>query len=213
MKKSKKLSLQSLALVLMSFILVAGVAFGMTGAWFKSTDAADEATITMGKKVVITAEGVSLTTSAADPDHQFSATAAMPGDKFDLAAAAVRSTETSEMVIRAKVVIELAASNNTVGNNAADLELSDLGLAITELEGWTKHDTDGYYYYGTSAGDDVTKLTKITEGAKASITVPCIVLDSLENEVELESATVNITFEAIQSANYAYANWAAAFGA
>ena len=53
MKKSKKLSLQSLALVLMSFVLVAGVAFGMTGAWFSDSKTADKETVTLATGVEI----------------------------------------------------------------------------------------------------------------------------------------------------------------
>lgn len=207
MKKSKKLSLQSLALVLMSFILVAGVAFGMTGAWFAEAKDATPGQITMGKEVTINVTGVTLNANAKDPDKAFDATAAMPGDKFDLAAAAVANADTSDMYIRAQVTIELGQTGE-----GADLTLADLGLGTIQPKNWFYNEGDGFYYYAT----DMDTLTTVvaqndSDSDTAAINLTCTVNTALTNTVALESAEINITFQAIQKANYAYVNWAAAF--
>ena len=82
MKKARKLGLQSLALVLMAFVLVAGVAFGMTGAWFQDHHA-DSDTITMGQGVWANLTDFSLTKLSGDGEDG----KVMPGDVWGYAGA------------------------------------------------------------------------------------------------------------------------------
>ena len=142
MKKSKKLSLQSLALVLMSFILVAGVAFGMTGAWFTHKDASDPQSVTLQN-------GVSVSLS----DFEFASAYAMPGDTVNLGGKVVAAEDSSEFRMRVKATIDASA-------------VTEDGVTITEITiGTEKVQVNGQWAYLTKTlkdGEEVAISASVT---------------------------------------------------
>ena len=174
MKKSKKLSLQSLALVLMSFILVAGVAFGMTGAWF--TDKPDAATdgIALGNGVKATITGDFAAACTDDSSHEHEVY--MPGCTVNFTGAITAAEDSSEFRIRIKAEAtgvedgKIVMSAITVGEgaNAETVALGD-GDDWVYLQKTTLKDTESVNYsasvefVGAQLGNDyVNKPITVT---------------------------------------------------
>ena len=183
MKKAKKLGLQSLALVLMAFVLVAGVAFGMTGAWFAETQNTGDNTVTF-------ATGVHLTVNPTDTENNRyfvvknsagTARAAdaliFPGDtiKFD-----ATFTNTHEA---AYVMLKYEISGDSILK-----DLFNQQFVNTTEEGKI-----------TLAHDATTKVTKEVELTGVNYTN-----DNAANK----TITIKVTAYAIQQENYATGNWA-----
>ena len=144
MKKSKKLGLQSLALVLMSLVLVAGVAFGMTGAWFQDSDSVADQTVTMGHSVTLSLSDVSGTgyVGIEKKAGEGKLTAAMPGDTYHYSGLQVNiPANQSAMYVIAKV---------GVGD-------SDLFTGVQLASGWiafTGEGATGWVYRVVEADDE-----------------------------------------------------------
>lgn len=191
MKKSKKLSLQSLALVLMSFILVAGVAFGMTGAWFQDADSASSNTITMGEKVVIDIAqgGTALADDATFTlvNSRGAGEAAMPGDEYTVDGALTVRTEGATSAMYVFVKMTAVDANNAFDDSAVTLPTDNVEEKYTGTK-WKC-----YAIGAQTAATDV--LTLIGTSTKIEIS------EDLTNDVALSTLTISYEVKAIQQAN------------
>jgi len=191
MKKAKKLGLQSLALVLMAFVLVAGVAFGMTGAWFTDKVSKDTGVLTFDNNVIIDAPTIieSYTGKRYDSttDSVIAATITkaevMPGDviglTFNIAKAA------GSIDFKAKLEI-----NVTYGGSAMDY--SDDMFTYTQ-----KVDNTAY-----------TNNAVLDVGASKAVAIGITLNGEFFKNSDAEKViNVSIKIDAIQAANYNEANW------
>ena len=187
MKKSKKLSLQSLALVLMSFILVAGVAFGMTGAWFTNKASEENKSIALGngvKAVLTGAFGECNNEDSLHGDEQY-----MPGCKVNFTGDITAAADSSEFRIRMKVVV--------TGVEAGKIVLSKVkvGTAQTEVTaGAVSGDGAAAWAYlpqTLKGGDDALDYTATLE----------FVGKELDNTYIKANVTVSVYIEIIQAAH------------
>lgn len=208
MKKSKKLGLQSLALVLMSLVLVAGVAFGMTGAWFQDADSATSNTITMGNPVLINLkqgstaveETFTLTRERTDASDN----TAMPGDTYTVKGGLVVANEgsTSAMYVFAKMTLETydTATSSWITYTVADGEegtFNTENLALADSTVTTINETAltcTWNVYSLDAGENKS-VTILAEDASIELA------ESLTNAVANEQLRVKVEVKAIQQAN------------
>lgn len=173
----RKINTSTVAIIVLSILLVASIAIGATLAYF-TADADVTGTITLGDPVniSITQGGSAVTTLTFTDD-------AMPGTVYDQAIGVSVPTNTSDCLLRAKIVL-------------TEDDGSSSEVTATATGTWQENTEDTYYYYNgvASAGNNIDFIT--------SITVPT----SLTNESANKVYTVNVIVEAIQEANYAAAN-------
>ena len=173
----RKLNTSTIAIIVLSVLLIASIAIGATLAYF-TADADVTGTITLGDPVniEITQGGSAVSTLTFTDD-------AMPGTVYDQAIGVSIPTNTSNALLRAKVVLTYEDATTT-------------DVTASATASWAENDADGYFYYNgvATAGDSIDFIT--------SITVPT----TLTNEAANRIYTVNVIVEAIQEANYAAAN-------
>ena len=173
----RKFNTSTVAIIVLSILLVASIAIGATLAYF-TADADVTGTITLGDPVniQITQGGSAVTTLTFTDD-------AMPGTVYDQAIGVLVPANTSDSLLRAKIVLTDADGGATE-------------VTATATSSWVDNDADGYYYYNgvATAGNTIDFIT--------SITVPT----TLTNEAANDIYTVNVVVEAIQEANYAAAS-------
>ncbi len=174
-KKQRKSSSTTLAIVALSILLGLSLIFGVTAAFFSATKTAT-GTITLGDPVdlTITQGGTSVAALTFDGT-------AMPGTVYSQPIAVSMPTNTSDAVVRGKLTLintDTASSNVTAVTNA----------------NWVLGEDDYYYYNGKmSAGQSQEFVT--------SITVP----KTLTNLDANKTYTITVQIEAIQFANGAAA--------
>lgn len=191
MLKTKK-SKQNVTILVLSVMLAIAAIFGVTAAWFISSDQAS-GTVGTGAVSVELYKG---TTSIKDSTSAFTVSDAVAGDNIlgeDGVSVKVTATGTG-VYLRAKITVD--ASGVTGG--ATQLTAGD--FTIKTAEGWSAA-IEGYYYYGTSA----TELTEVLETeVKTGKTIALakgIELATTSNAQNNTGVTVTIVVEAVQSAN------------
>lgn len=203
MKKSKKLSLQSLALVLMSFILVAGVAFGMTGAWFSDYDSAESNTITMGKGVYVQIADFTLNRTRTTGTE-----GAMPGDTYTIDnGVEIKNDDTlgtEAMYLFVKVDVTSTLAEDITINAALP---ADYQVVETPEEG----ETAKWYYIAVDAKEAnqvLDTLWEATDGTDATVvTLPTsLTNEAASTETEAKTLQIKVTVVGLQQANVDVAN-------
>ena len=218
--KTKKISWQAIAIVVLALVLIASIALGVSGAWFQDQDSAT-ANATMGEAVTI-----KLTDKATDGkpviwSDKYTGEA-FPGDII-LGSTKIKTGSDSGMVLRYKVstivkdgeteVTEEYINSYTEANMptyykgdiaafkaAAKQSLTLLTTEINagivagdETHVWeTTLSGDGYYYYSkvSEAVQDVTLFAK-------GISIP----KGVTNEAAQWTIEISVTVEAMQAAN------------
>ena len=181
MKKSKKLGLQSLALVLMSLVLVAGVAFGMTGAWFNDQKATGDETVVLGNGVYLemAATGANYFV-VTGKDHEGNEVTrsndkVFPGDTINFSATINLADNSEAAMVRYKVTI------------SGDIEAS----------------IDGY------TNDAWTTPVYVTAADEAHVIALEVVLTgtAYDNDHAGDQLVIKVEVQATQAANYDEANF------
>ena len=190
MKKAKKLGLQSLALVLMAFVLVAGVAFGMTGAWFTHAPAAEVDTIKLGNGVYAT-----LATEFAAPstegDHKIGSTGYyMPGDTVNFTGTITAHAKSMPFWVRIKVVAT-GLANDRISLTSVTAKLGNDGTNRTVALG------DTWVY--------LTDMVSASEVYNLSATLTISGPNNTNTHIN-DTITVTTTIQLIQAANIAENN-------
>ena len=154
MKKAKKLGLQSLALVLMAFVLVAGVAFGMTGAWFTDVEKSATTNVNFGTINIKVTDTVPL--GVYRSGTILSGEDVMPGDHIKATLAVAKDANTDEdffYVVKITATIDGVAidnlSNAWRGKTASTAFASNESLDAIDLT------LDGTKYGNTYQGKPV----------------------------------------------------------
>ncbi|MBR6778623.1 MAG: SipW-dependent-type signal peptide-containing protein [Clostridia bacterium] len=172
-KTRRKLSTSTIAIIVLSILLLASVAIGVTLAYFTST-ADVTGNITLGDPVTIT-----ITQGGATASSLTFSGDALPGSVYDQAIGVAAPANTTTALIRAKLTI-----TNTEG--------ATVNVEAATTNNWTEGTDDYYYYNGTlSAGSAVDFVT--------AVTIPT----SLTNTDANKTFTIDVVVEAIQQANNA----------
>ena len=172
-KQRKKVNGATIAIIILTILLVASIAIGITLAYFTS-NATVAGNITLGNPVTISiTQGGASATSLTFPGD------ALPGTVYDQAIGVVAPADMTEALMRAKLTITNADGAST----SVDADATN---------NWVKGD-DGYHYYNgsISANESVEYIT--------SLTVPT----SLTNEDANKTFNIEIIVETIQKANNA----------
>ena len=169
----KGLSTSTIAIIVLSILLLASLAIGVTLAYFSGgADVAGD--ITLGDPVTI-----SITQGGASVSSLTFGSDAMPGTVYDQPIGVTSPANTSNALLRAKLTISDADGTTT-------------NVQVATTDDWTEGTDDYHYYNGVlTASSSVDFIT--------SLTVPT----SLTNEAANSTYTVNVIVEAIQEANNA----------
>ena len=172
-KTKRRVSTSTIAIIVLSILLLASVAIGVTIAYFTSS-ATVAGNITLGDPVTI-----SITQGGASVESLTSAGDALPGTVYDQPIGVSAPAQMTEALMRAKLTI-----TNTDG--------ATTNVEATTTGSWTTGDDDYYYYNGTvNANDNIDFITQVT--------IPT----SLTNADANKTYTINVVVETIQQANNA----------
>ncbi|MBQ3502920.1 MAG: hypothetical protein IJA72_04605 [Clostridia bacterium] len=172
-RTKKRISGSTVAIIVLSIMLIASIAVGVTLAYFTANTSA-EGNVSLGDPVNIniTQGGSSVTSLTFGED-------ALPGHVYDQVIGISVPTNTSNALLRAKLTI-----TNTDG--------ASLTVDATTTDSWVEGDDDYYYYNGVAkAGDAIDFVT--------AVTIPT----SLTNDDANKTFNIDISVEAIQEANNA----------
>ena len=172
-KQRKRISSSTVAIIILSVLLIASIAIGITLAYFTAS-ATVTGNITLGNPVTI-----SITQGGASASSLTFPGDALPGTVYDQAIGILAPADMSEALVRAKLTITNSDGAST-------------NVDATTTASWTKG-TDEYFYYNGSltANDAVDFIT--------SVTVPT----SLTNDDAKKTFNVDVIVETIQKANNA----------
>ena len=215
--KTKKISWQAIAIVVLALVLIASIALGVSGAWFQDQDSATS-NATLGEAVTV---------KLADKDsgnnpvvwQKLYKGEAFPGDTI-LGSTKIMPGSDSPMVLRYKVstsvkdgeavlsgtVIDAYTETNmpkyykgtleefkTAAKAALKSLTDNINAGITAAAKWdTTASTAGYYYY-----QDVVKSTADIELFNTGIQIPT----DVTNEAAEWTIEITLTVEAMQAAN------------
>lgn len=170
-KARKKANGATIAIIILSILLIASIAIGVTLAYF-TANANATGNVTLGDPVNINiTQGGSSVTTLTFGDN------AMPGQIYDQVIGVSVPADTSDALLRAKLTI-----TNTDG--------AALNVEATTVNTWVSGDDDYYYYNGVAgANDAIDFITKVT--------IPT----GLTNADANKSFAIAIVVEAIQEAN------------
>lgn len=172
-KTKRRVSTSTIAIIVLSILLLASVAIGVTIAYFTSS-ATVAGNITLGDPVTI-----SITQGGASVSSLTFAGDALPGTVYDQPIGVSAPAQMTEALMRAKLTI-----TNTDG--------ATTNVEATTTDSWTTGDDDYYYYNGTvNANDNIDFITQVT--------IPT----SLTNADANKTYTINVVVETIQQANNA----------
>ena len=172
-KTKSRVSPSTIAIIVLSILLVASMAIGVTLAYFSST-ATVAGNVTLGDPVNIniTQGGASVTSLTFSND-------ALPGHVYDQVIGISVPADTSDALLRAKLTI-----SNTEG--------ATVNIEATTVNSWVKGSDEYYYYNGVaSAGDAIDFVT--------AVTIPT----TLTNADANKTFNIDVAVEAIQEANNA----------
>lgn len=215
--KTKKISWQAIAIVVLALVLIASIALGVSGAWFQDQDSATS-NATLGEAVTV---------KLADKDtgnnpvvwQKLYKGEAFPGDTI-LGSTKIMPGSDSPMVLRYKVSTSVKDGETLLDNNVIDAytetnmpkyykgtleefktaakaaleSLKDnINAGITAAAKWDKEKSKaGYYYY-----QDVVKSTADIELFNTGIQIPT----DVTNEAAKWTIEITLTVEAMQAAN------------
>ena len=172
-KAKRRISGSTVAIIVLSIMLIASIAVGVTLAYF-TANATAAGNVSLGDPVNIniTQGGSSVTSLTFGND-------ALPGHVYDQAIGVSVPADTSNALLRAKLTI-----TNTDG--------ASIIVEATTTNSWVEGDDDYYYYNGVAtAGDSIDFVT--------AVTIPT----TLTNADANKTFNIDISVEAIQEANNA----------
>lgn len=183
MVNSKKMHKSTVAVILLSLLLVLSLVLTVTGAWFTDKDSASGTTSLDFGKVDVAAGTVTLTPTLATTGKL------QPGDTITVSGT-VSSTSTVPLWVRATAVVEIklgstVVSASTYGITGASVAFTGLGTKDTTVDG-----------YAWEAGNKNSALS-------ATITMPTdnTSFNALNGNAQKLTVTVTVKIAAVQSGN------------
>lgn len=148
MLNAKKIDVKTIALVVVSVLLVVSLTLAGTMAWFTANDSATNSEIVMGQALSISIDETGAETGKFD--IEVSGTQLLPGSLIAPLMKINFAQSTTAAVLRVKITVS--------GGEDVSNEFSDQIQSIAESNGWFYSDPagdpagDGYYYYFGIAG-------------------------------------------------------------
>ena len=185
MERTKKISTQTLAIAILTLLLVASLVMSMTGAWFTAVDDDASNEMTFG---TVSMAGLSATSIDFDLDEP-NGDVVMPGDSV-LINFNIQNTGTADFWARYKLVITV---KDAEGDPAT---IGDLTVESLSAD-W--HDSgDGWYAYKTPITGN---LATAPAGQSVPVVDTYLIQTSLADTYEGYTFTVTLDVETIQVAN------------
>ena len=152
--KTKKISWQAIAIVVLALVLIASIALGVSGAWFQDNDAVQQ-TSTMGDAVTIRLGDTSATDSVDTWSTLYKNTNPYPGDTIMGQTQIYMGSETPS-VVRGKVIVSVKKPKE--GGGTEDVALPT--VTATELTVPTKPNKSDDKYWTVTDGISTFKQTE-----------------------------------------------------
>ena len=172
-KTRKRISGATIAIIVLSVLLIASIAVGVTLAYFAS-DAGATGNVSLGDPVNLNiTQGGSTVTSLTFADN------VLPGHVYDQVIGVSIPANTSNALLRAKLTI-----SNTDG--------ATLNVEATTVDTWVKAEDEYYYYNGVATANDSIDFV-------TAVTIPT----GLTNVDANKTFNIDVSVEAIQEANNA----------
>lgn len=172
-KVKRRVKGSTIAIIVLSVMLIASIAVGVTLAYFAS-DATAAGDITLGDPV-----NINITQGGSSVTSLTFASDVLPGHVYDQVIGVSVPADTSDALLRAKLTI-----TNSDG--------ATLNVEATTVDAWVEGDDDYYYYNGVaSANDSIDFVT--------ALTIPT----GLTNQDANKTFNIDVSVEAIQEANNA----------
>ena len=224
--KTKKISWQAIAIVVLALVLIASIALGVSGAWFQDKDS-ENTELTLGHAVKIKLVDTNNTANepvtwsktysgAAYPgDLVFGATSILPGEAYGEPTKDKVSAAVYRIKISAKVSNPTEATwyDSTVKTRPTDTTAEDYEKKLNSylINDMIANATDATFKTnwkeGNAAGEDGLKWYYYQEINQSSSALPIFNELRLSNEITNIAAglkiSVTVNVEAIQAANLA----------
>lgn len=215
--KTKKISWQAIAIVVLALVLIASIALGVSGAWFQDKDEATS-TATMAEAVTVKLAD----TKGGDVQtfkQQYGEVEALPGDQV-LGGLKILLGSDTQSVVRVKITTEIKDKNGNVVTATApttayekpvyykgsdedwkkewtdNFNLLDgiMKTAKVDETKWESNADSSYWYYKTvTTADDLTNSLTVF----SALVIPT----DVTNVAEEWTVSVIVTVDAIQAAN------------
>ena len=186
--KTNKKSRKNVVILALSIMLGIAALFGATAAWFVG-QASASGTVTTGSVSVALTVGSTTVANGQTSSTAFTKSNIAAGDNIIEAVSVTPSTTLTDGVyVRVQVVI-----------SGADASL----LTVTPASGWTATpDSNGWYYYGSSA----SQLTAVTSSGTSIAFCSAVALANSSND-QSATLTVNVVAQVVQVAHNSTPTW------
>ena len=203
MKSKTRSFIYSSVLIVVLSVCVVCAGIGFTSAWFTDSASAT-ATLTMGKAVSFSLYDASsngnTTTSIGTPNVN-------PGDYATFNAVYIQTiADASVCFVRAKIELPENTVFEVVNNKANAV----IGSGVSDSYNWVYRQEDGFYYLtnGTTLNGTVSNLYAVYSTNRYKFQVNNVrAKTTADNDDGGANATVTVTFQAIQAANYTHTAW------
>ena len=226
--KTKKISWQAIAIVVLALVLIASIALGVSGAWFQDSDKVDS-TATMGNPVTVRLAAMDSENHPSTWSDVYKTDKAFPGDKIlgetrillgydtmsvvrvSISAKIYESDGTTEITTgtiteeqaetkKPKLYDKSNAEYVTEYKSSFDALKAIMDSATVDTNAWTL--SNGYFYFNTLA-NDATKTKKLAENDTTGLYLfgELNIPLTVENAANNWKIEVKLNVEAIQAAN------------
>ena len=161
--KTKKISWQAIAIVVLALVLIASIALGVSGAWFQDSDSVDS-TATMGQAVTVRLSGTE--TEGTKPvtwTDKYKAGRAYPGDTILGETKILLGSETMS-IVRVKISAKIYDGEVSEGNEITTANVATKAAASTVPSYYDK----GADAWKTEYQDSFNALNGIMQSAKVT---------------------------------------------
>ena len=225
--KTKKISWQAIAIVVLALVLIASIALGVSGAWFQDSDK-EETSLTLGHAVTIRLAdtndnskrpktwSATYSGDAYPGDLVFGATSIVPGEAYGTG----ETKKVSAAVYRIKIKATASGDGYVASQTTAPAALAE-GATVEQKKTWNQQNnsylinqmlanaTDdtfkGSWAQGKNADSDELKWYYYNSVNQSSAKIDIFKELRLSNQITNEAAgwtiSVTVTVEAIQAAN------------
>ena len=157
MQKTRKISWQAIAIVVLALVLIASIALGVSGAWFQDNDS-ETATAKMGEAVTVKLANAADGKDPVTWNTMYTVDEAFPGDTV-IGSTKVLVGSDSPMVLRYKVSAKIYdGDGRTAGDEVTETYIDNATEAMMPA------------YYEDGYADKATALVEWKKDAKASLT-------------------------------------------
>jgi hypothetical protein len=178
MERTRRISGQTLAIAILTLLLVASLVMSMTGAWFTSSQTETNGGMTFGTITLADIDEIFTYTLGEDSEDVL-----MPGDEIEVEFT-VENAGTADMWVR--FALEIGGDGDSMFAVGADDQT---------VTGYTF--SNGYYYRQDAMLGDLDGQANETEDITLTFAVP----SSTDDDFEGQSVSFSLTVDAVQAAN------------